>query len=314
MSESAAAPEQPVKKAKARIPKPSWIKIRPASGERYLELKEMLKDLKLATVCQEAQCPNIGECWSGGTATIMLMGEVCTRGCRFCNVKTGNPKGKLDAEEPQKVAYAVSKMNLNYIVLTSVDRDDLEDEGSGHFAKTVSNLKELSPDLIVEVLTPDFKGNRELVRKIVDAKPDVFAHNVETVERLTKRVRDPRAGYQQSLDVLKMVKEMDPSRFTKTSIMLGLGETDEEIRQTLRDLRAIDCDVVTFGQYLQPRKRHLPVESFVTPERFQEWQKEAEGMGFLYVASGPLVRSSYRAGEFFMKGVIEKRRFLKEEI
>lgn len=314
MSEPVPAPEQPVKKAKPRIPKPSWIKIRPASGERYLELKEMLKGLELATVCQEAQCPNIGECWSGGTATIMLMGEVCTRGCRFCNVKTGNPKGKLDLEEPQKVAYAVSKMNLDYVVLTSVDRDDLLDEGSGHFAETVANLKRLTPDLIVEVLTPDFKGNREFVRKIVDAKPDVFAHNVETVERLTKRVRDPRAGYQQSLDVLKMVKEMDPSRFTKTSIMLGLGETDEEIRQTLRDLRNIDCDVVTFGQYLQPKKRHLPVESFITPERFKEWQTEAEEMGFLYVASGPLVRSSYRAGEFFMKGVIEKRRFLKEGI
>lgn len=300
----AVSPKAPRK----RMPKPSWIKMRAPAGERYLQLKEMLKDLKLATVCQEAQCPNIGECWGGGTATIMLMGEVCTRGCRFCNVKTGNPKGKLDLEEPQKVAYAVSQMGLDYVVLTSVDRDDLPDEGSMHFAQTVRRLKSLSPDLIVEVLTPDFKGNETFIANIVDAEPDVFAHNVETVERLTPRVRDRRAGYAQSLRVLEYVKERDESRYTKTSLMLGLGESDEEIRQTLRDLRGVGCDVVTFGQYLQPQKRHLPVEEFVTPEKFREWQTEAESMGFLYVASGPLVRSSYRAGEYFMKGVIEKRK------
>lgn len=296
------------KTARKRLPKPSWIKIRPPSGERYLTLKNMMADLKLATVCQEAQCPNMGECWGGGTATIMLMGEVCTRGCRFCNVKTGNPRGVLDLEEPRKVAWAVSQMELDYIVLTSVDRDDLPDEGSGHFAQTVALLKESAPNLIVEVLAPDFKGNEEFISKIVDAQPDVFAHNVETVERLTPRVRDPRATYQQSLRVLKFVKDVDPTRVTKTSLMLGLGETDDEIRQTLRDLRAIDCDVVTFGQYLQPQKRHLPVEEFVPPEKFRTWQAEAEAMGFLYVASGPLVRSSYRAGEFFMKGMIEKRK------
>ena len=296
------------KAPRKRMPKPSWIKMRAPSGERYMSLKEMFKGLNLATVCQEAQCPNIGECWGGGTATIMLMGEVCTRGCRFCNVKTGNPKGALDLDEPRKVAEAVSQMNLDYLVLTSVDRDDLPDEGSRHFAKTVQLLKEMDPDLIVEVLTPDFKGNQEFISYIVDAAPDVFAHNVETVERLTKRVRDPRAGYRQSLDVLEFVKARDNTRYTKSSIMLGLGETDEEVRQTLRDLREVNCDVVTFGQYLQPQKRHLPVENFVTPERFKEWQAEAEGMGFLYVASGPLVRSSYRAGEFFMKGVIEKRK------
>ena len=299
-----AAPKVPRK----RQPKPSWIKMRAPAGERYMQIKDLLKGLNLATVCQEAQCPNIGECWGGGTATIMLMGEVCTRGCRFCNVKTGNPKGKLDLEEPQKVAYAVSQMGLDYVVLTSVDRDDLPDEGSSHFAKTVVELKQRAPNLIVEVLTPDFKGNEEFISHIVDAEPDVFAHNVETVERLQKRVRDPRAGYAQSLRVLEFVKERDPERFTKTSVMLGLGETDEEVRQTLRDLRAVGCDVVTFGQYLQPQKRHLPVEQFVTPDAFSAWQTEAEGMGFLYVASGPLVRSSYRAGEFFMKGVIEKRK------
>ncbi|MBX7231452.1 MAG: lipoyl synthase [Bdellovibrionales bacterium] len=296
------------KKSTKRLPKPSWIKIRPASGNRYLELKELFRTLNLATVCQEAQCPNIGECWSGGTATIMLMGEVCTRGCRFCNVKTGNPKGKLDLEEPQKVAHAISKMDLDYVVLTSVDRDDLPDEGSGHFASTVKLLKQLSPNLIIEVLTPDFKGQPLFINKIVDAKPDVFAHNVETVERLSARVRDPRASYQQSLSVLAHVKKYDSSRYTKTSLMLGLGETEEEVRQTLRDLRGVDCDVVTFGQYLQPQKRHLPVEEFITPERFAQWQTEAENMGFLYVASGPLVRSSYRAGEFFMRGMIEKNK------
>ncbi len=297
-----------LKTPRKRTPKPSWIKMRAPAGERYLQIKDLLKGLNLATVCQEAQCPNIGECWGGGTATIMLMGEVCTRGCRFCNVKTGNPKGKLDADEPQKVAYAISKMGMDYIVLTSVDRDDLPDEGSQHFAKTVRLLKELSPDLLVEVLTPDFKGNEQFISYIVDAKPDVFAHNVETVERLQTRVRDPRAGYAQSLRVLEFVKERDGTRFTKTSLMLGLGETDEEVRRTLRDLRDVGCDVVTFGQYLQPQKRHLPVEEFVTPEKFEAWQTEAECMGFLYVASGPLVRSSYRAGEFFMKGIIGKRR------
>lgn len=296
------------KSVKSRQPKPSWIKIRPPAGEKYLELKAMMKELNLATVCQEAQCPNIAECWAGGTATIMLMGEVCTRGCRFCDVKTGNPKGVLDSNEPENVATAVSKMGLDYLVLTSVDRDDVDDEGSGHFAKTIQLLKLYDPRLIVEVLTPDFKGNAEFVGKIVKAKPDVFAHNVETVERLTPKVRDPRAGYRQSLNVLEMVKKQDSSRHTKSSIMLGLGETDKEIRQTLQDLIDVGCDVVTFGQYLQPRRRHLAVEEFVTPEKFKEWQQEAEAMGFLYVASGPLVRSSYRAGEFFMKGVIEKQR------
>ena len=301
--------ENSVKKAtRARQPKPSWIKIKPPAGEKYLELKEMMKELNLATVCQEAQCPNIAECWAGGTATIMLMGEICTRGCRFCDVKTGNPKGVLDPNEPENVATAVSKMGLDYLVLTSVDRDDVEDEGSGHFAKTIQLLKLYDPKLIVEVLTPDFKGNPEFVSKIVKAKPDVFAHNVETVESLTPTVRDPRAGYRQSLDVLEMVKKQDSTRYTKSSIMLGLGEKEDEVRQTLQDLIDVGCDVVTFGQYLQPRRRHLKVEEFITPEKFKEWQQEAEAMGFLYVASGPLVRSSYRAGEFFMKGVIEKKR------
>lgn len=310
MSSSEALPKNP----RRRLPKPSWIKMRAPAGERYLQIKDLLKGLNLATVCQQAQCPNIGECWGGGTATIMLMGEVCTRGCRFCNVKTGNPKGKLDLEEPNKVAFAVSKMGLDYVVLTSVDRDDLPDEGSSHFAKTVRIMKELTPNLIVEVLTPDFRGNETFVAYIVDAGPDVFAHNVETVERLQATVRDPRANYTQSLRVLEFVKEYDSERYTKTSLMLGLGETDLEVRQTLRDLRSVGCDVVTFGQYLQPQARHLPVIEFVNPEKFKQWQEEAEAMGFLYVASGPLVRSSYRAGEFFMKGVIEKRRAVSNSV
>lgn len=293
---------------KSALRKPDWLKVRAPSGENYARIKSMLGDLKLATVCQEAKCPNMGECWSGGTATFMLMGEVCTRGCKFCHVKTGNPRGKLDPLEPEKVGYSIAQMNLKYVVITSVDRDDLPDQGSEHFARTIRTIKKLDPDLIVEILTPDFRGQEDLIIGLADAKPDVFAHNVETVERLQKRARDPRANYAQSLRVLELVKKHDPTRYTKTSIMLGLGETDEEILQTLKDLRQIDCDVVTFGQYLQPTKRHLPVESYVTPEKFKEWQQIAESLDFLYVASGPLVRSSYRAGEFFMNGLIEKRR------
>lgn len=292
----------------SRSAKPGWLKVRAPGGENYLRIKDLLGQLKVATVCQEARCPNMGECWGGGTATIMLMGEVCTRGCRFCNVKTGNPRGQIDNEEPDKVGWAIGQMGLEYVVLTSVDRDDLPDQGAGHFARTIEVIKKNDAKVLVEVLTPDFRGERELVAKVVAAKPDVFAHNIETVERLTRRVRDVRAGYKQSLRVLEMVKEMDPTRYTKSSIMLGLGEQKDEVMATLKDLRAVGCDVVTFGQYLQPTPRHLKVESFVTPEEFQEWQKLSEEMGFLYVASGPLVRSSYRAGEFFMKGMIEKRR------
>lgn len=290
----------------SKSPKPEWLKVRAPVGESYRAIKNLVADLKLATVCQEARCPNIAECWQGGTATFMLMGEVCTRGCRFCSVKTGNPKGAIDPDEPQKVGYAISQMGLDYVVLTSVDRDDLPDGGAAHFAKTVKVLKEPQSNLIVEVLTPDFRGHESCISQIVDTQPDVFAHNVETIERLTRRVRDPRAGYAQSLRVLEFVKEQDPSRYTKTSLMLGLGEKDGEVRKTLVDLRNVGCDVVTFGQYLQPTKLKLKVEEFLTPDKFQQWQREAESMGFLYVASGPLVRSSYRAGEFFMKGVIKR--------
>ncbi|HEY8270516.1 MAG TPA: lipoyl synthase [Pseudobdellovibrionaceae bacterium] len=288
------------------IAKPNWLKVKAPTGENYTRIKEMLGDLKLATVCQEAKCPNMGECWAGGTATFMLMGEVCTRGCKFCNIKTGNPRGVLDPLEPEKVGYSIAQMGLEYVVITSVDRDDLPDQGAEHFARTVRTIKELDSNVIVEILTPDFRGMDALITQLAESKPDVFAHNIETVDRLQKYVRDPRATYKQSMHVLELVKKFDPTRFTKTSLMLGLGETDEEILQTLKDLRHIHCDVVTFGQYLQPTQNHLKVEEYVTPEKFQFWQKTAEDLGFLYVASGPLVRSSYRAGEFFMKAMIEK--------
>lgn len=293
--------------------KPKWLKVRAPATESYADLKAMFKELNLATVCQEARCPNIGECWAGGTATIMILGDTCTRGCRFCAVKTGNPRGLTDIKEPEKVGYAVSQMSLDYVVLTSVDRDDLPDDGADHFGRTVETIKANNEKIIVEVLTGDFNGFKDRIQRVVKSQPDVFAHNVETVERLTPLVRDPRAGYRQSLYVLEQVKKMDDSRYTKSSIMLGIGEREAEVMQTLKDLRAVGCDVVTFGQYLQPTKRHLAVDTFITPEEFKRWQEIAEDMGFLYVASGPLVRSSYRAGEFFMKGVIEKQRKSKDE-
>lgn len=298
---------------KPKAPKPSWLKVKAPGGQDYHRIKDMLGKLNLATVCQEARCPNMGECWAGGTATFMLMGEVCTRGCRFCNVKTGNPKGKIDQREPEKVGFSISQMGLTYVVITSVNRDDMEDQGADHFGRTVETIKKNDPELIVEILTPDFQGDVDLINRVVDSKPDVFAHNVETVERLTPSVRDPRATYEQSLEVLAQVKRRDPEMYTKSSLMLGLGEADAEIMQALMDLKKVGCDVVTFGQYLQPSPRHLKVEKYITPEKFQYWKQVAEDMDFLYCASGPLVRSSYKAGEFFMKGVIEKKRKQQQE-
>jgi lipoyl synthase len=294
-----------------RPQRPAWLKVRPPTSQSYFEIKDMLKELKLATVCQEALCPNMEECWGGGTATFMLMGDTCTRACRFCAVKTGNPKGELDSEEPAKVGFAISQMKLDYVVLTSVDRDDLLDQGSDHFARTVETIKLNNPKMIVEVLAPDFSARRELIERLVWARPDVYAHNIETVRELTPTVRDRRSGYDQSLKVLKLIKEIDSTRYTKTSIMLGLGEKDDQVHRALEDLRRVDCDVVTFGQYLAPTKRHarhLPVTEWIHPDKFTYWREVAQKMGFLYVASGPLVRSSYKAGEFFMKGVIEKER------
>lgn len=246
----------------------------------------------------------------------MIMGDTCTRGCHFCHVKTGHPQGYLDASEPDKVAFAIGQMgeDLRYIVITSVDRDDLPDQGAWHFNRTIRAIRLQHPSILIEILTPDFRGQLHLVDIVAQAKPDVFAHNIETVERLQKKVRDPRAGYQQSLSVLSHVKKNFPDMLTKTSIMLGLGEEDKEIEQTLKDLRSIDCDVVTFGQYLQPTAKHLKVEKFYTPEEFTHYQKLAESMGFLYVASGPLVRSSYRAGEYYLSAMIEQKRQVQKEM
>lgn len=300
------------------LPKPRWLKAKPADSENYQRLRDTVRELGLATVCEEARCPNIGECWGGGegetaTATIMIMGDTCTRGCRFCSVKTSRAPPPLDPEEPEKVSTAIVKWGLDYVVLTSVDRDDLDDQGSQHFRQVVQKLKEKKPDLLVEALTPDFQGNEELIHAVATSGLDVYAHNMETVERLTPKVRDHRAKYHQSLGVLKYVKSVT-NCLTKTSIMLGLGETEDELMATLEDLRSIDVDVVTFGQYLQPTKKHLPVKHYVTPEEFGEWQVKAEAMGFKYVASGPLVRSSYKAGEFFLKNYLKEQKEQENDV
>jgi len=291
--------------SKAR--KPEWLKMERPSGERFTQIKQTLRDHDLHTVCEEASCPNLGECWSGrngpGTATFMLMGERCSRGCNFCDVETGGME-PLDEDEPENVARSVTRIGLEYVVLTSVDRDDLPDQGAGHFAQTIREIKRRNSDTLVEVLIPDFQGEPELVAKIIDAEPDVIAHNVETVERLQWPVRDRRAGYEQSLSVLQQVAE-ESSAYAKTSIMLGVGEYDHEVYQTLRDLRSVGVDIVTFGQYLQPSRSHLEVSEFVHPDVFETWRHVAEDeLDFLYCASGPMVRSSYRAGELFIESVL----------
>ncbi len=287
--------------------KPEWFRVRLPSGENYETVRGILKSRQLTTVCEEAHCPNIAECWGGGTATIMLMGDTCTRGCRFCAVTTGNPHKTLDEWEPVKVGEAIGELGLKYVVLTSVCRDDLPDGGAAHFARTVREIRGRHPDIIVEVLMPDFRGDLQAIQAIVESQPQVVGHNIETVERLSPSVRDWRATYRQSLAVLHEVKKLDSTRFTKSSIMLGLGEFDEEVNQTMRDLRAVGVDILTLGQYLQPTRtwRHLPVIEFVRPEKFAEWRRVGEDMGFLYVASGPLVRSSYRAGEFFIERILQ---------
>jgi len=293
-----------------KVRKPDWLKKVVPSGDNYIAIKRKLRELKLSTVCEEAKCPNLGECWGGGegktaTATIMIMGDTCTRGCRFCAVKTSRAPPPLDLDEPRKVAEAVAEWGLDYVVLTSVDRDDIPDQGSGHFAETVEELKRRAPGILVEALTPDFRGEVDLVRRVAQSGLDVYAHNVETVEALQGVVRDRRAGWKQSLSVLAEAKKAG-ARVTKTSIMLGLGEQPEQIHDALRQLRDTGVDVVTFGQYARPTKRHMPVAEYVTPAAFAEWQKVAEAMGFRYVASGPLVRSSYRAGEFYLKSMLEE--------
>lgn len=286
-----------IKSSKAdsqRLKKPDFLRMRVRHSPKYESVKDIVKQHRLATVCEEAKCPNISECWSAGTATIMLMGEVCTRACRFCSVNTGNPKGWLDAEEPENTAKAVQLMGLSYVVLTSVNRDDLPDGGAGHYAKTIKEVKRLNPDTGVEALTPDFLGLESAIDTLLDSGLDVFAQNVETVKRLTHPVRDPRAGYEQTLDVLKYAAQTSDV-ITKTSLMLGLGETDDELLECMDDLRNASVDVLTLGQYLQPTKNHLPVERFVTPDEFERYREWGLKKGFKEVVSGVFVRSSYRA-------------------
>ncbi|KAK3371945.1 lipoic acid synthetase mitochondrial precursor [Podospora didyma] len=296
---------------------PEWLKTPiPSAGTNpnYAKIKADLRGLNLHTVCEEARCPNIGECWGGSnkasaTATIMLMGDTCTRGCRFCSVKTNRNPAPLDPHEPENTAEALARWGLGYVVLTSVDRDDLADGGANHFAETIRRIKHKKPTLLVEALTGDFMGDLDQVRIVAESGLDVYAHNVETTEGLTPYVRDRRATFRQSLKVLEHVKAVKgkDNIITKTSIMLGLGETDEELWETLRELRKVDVDVVTFGQYMRPTKRHLKVEKYVTPEQFELWRQRALDMGFLFCASGPLVRSSYKAGEAFIENVLKKR-------
>jgi lipoyl synthase len=287
--------------AHERLPKPKWLRIVNRTTPAYSRVKEQVVEHRLATVCEEAKCPNIAECWSHGTATIMLMGSVCTRACRFCAVDTGNPHGWLDKDEPANTANTVALMNLDYVVLTSVNRDDLVDGGAQHYADSVRAIKMRCPTTKIEALTPDFQGVEKDIAILLDSGLDVFAQNVETVERLTHPVRDNRAGYWQTLNVLAFAKKYRPQVLTKTSLMLGLGETDEEIIKTMDDLRAQNVDILTLGQYLQPTKNHLPVRRYVTPEQFLEFRDIGLQKGFFEVASGPLVRSSYRADRIFKR-------------
>jgi len=311
------APERVVL-GNAKTPRlPPHLKTTIPSGGSYAKIKKDLRGLNLHTVCEEARCPNIGDCWGGGakegvsdaeskrlaTATIMLMGDTCTRGCRFCSVKTSRAPPPLDPNEPENTAEAISRWGLGYIVLTSVDRDDLIDSGAHHFASTIQKIKQKAPHILVEALTGDFAGNMEQVSLVAKSGLDVYAHNIETVEALTPFVRDRRATFRQSLKVLQRAKK-EGVRVTKTSIMLGVGENEEQVLDALKDLRNVDVDVVTFGQYMRPTKRHMKVDRYVDPAEFDRWKKVAEDMGFLYVASGPLVRSSYKAGEYFIENVL----------
>jgi lipoic acid synthetase len=288
-------------------PKPPWLKVRAPGGPRFAELKATFRSLDLHTVCEEAHCPNVGECWSEGTATVMLLGDTCTRGCRFCAVTTGQPRGAVDVREPEHVARALSKMPLQYVVMTMVDRDDLLDGGAEHVSRTVRRLKELRPDMLVETLVGDFGGHRSAVETTVDAGPDVWAHNIEVVPRLQRSIRDVRCGYEQSLGVLRWAKERSTKTLTKSSIMVGIGETDDEVLETMRDLRGAGVDVVTLGQYLRPSSKHAAVERYVEPERFGAFAREGKAMGFAFVASGPLVRSSYKAAEVFVRSTLLAR-------
>ncbi|HEY1726904.1 MAG TPA: lipoyl synthase [Candidatus Baltobacteraceae bacterium] len=279
--------------------KPPWLKVRLPSGEQYENVLGKVKRLDLHTVCQEARCPNLAECWGAGTATIMILGDTCTRGCHFCAVKTGNPRGEVDWLEPKRVAEAVAEMGWKYLVLTAVDRDDLADGGASIFANTVRMIRKIAPDAKVECLTGDFAGDLAALDIVLEAQPEVLAHNLETVRRLQKKVRDRRATYEQSLAILRHAKQSEKVRYTKTSLMLGLGENDNEIEQAMDDAREAGVDIFTLGQYLQPTKRHLLVEEFVTPEKFDRLRVLGQSKGFRQVVSSPLSRSSYHAEQAF---------------
>ncbi|KAF2109584.1 Lipoic acid synthetase-like protein [Lophiotrema nucula] len=299
---------------------PEWLKTPlPAGNENFKRIKRDLRGLNLSTVCEEARCPNIGDCWGGSsksaaTATIMAMGDTCTRGCRFCAVKTSKTPPPLDPHEPENTAEALRRWGLGYVVITTVDRDDLVDGGAHHFAEIIRKIKQKTPTTLVEALTGDYGGDLEMVTHVARSGLDVFAHNLETVESLTPYVRDRRANFRQTLAVLKAAKEAKPDLITKTSIMLGLGEKDDELLHALKELRKHDVDVVTFGQYMRPTKRHMAVHEYVTPDQFELWRQRALDMGFLYCASGPLVRSSYKAGEAFIENVLKKRASKRNEM
>ena len=279
------------------LPKrPDWLKVRIPAGPRYIELKNMMRDMELHTVCEEARCPNIGECWGHGTATFMILGDVCTRACRYCAVTSGKPQ-TLDLGEPKRVAEAVQRMGLRHAVVTSVDRDDLEDGGASLFAATIRKIHELNPDCAVEVLTPDFQGNESQLATVMEARPEIFNHNIETVQRVFRRVRTGRSRYAVSTELLRKAKEMFPDGLTKSGLMVGLGETREEIVDTMRDLRGADVDILTIGQYLRPTPKHAPIDRYYHPDEFASLRQEGLALGFSHVESGPLVRSSYHAHE-----------------
>ncbi len=291
------------------LKKPDWFKIKLNQGERFQTIDGLVEKHRLSTVCKEARCPNIYECWNSGTATFMLMGDTCTRACKFCHIKSGNPKKRLDNSEPTKISESVRTLGLSYVVLTSVNRDDLDDEGAQHFAKTVSAIKNLNPEIFVEALTPDFRRTQERsIQTMIDSGVDVLAHNVETVRRLVPFIRDARCHHDLSLRFHRISKQLKFNLITKSSMMLGLGESKEEVLECMRELRDHDVDVVTLGQYLQPTKNHHPVVRYVHPDEFKAYEDEGLKMGFEFVASGPMIRSSYRAGEFFIQNKLKKRK------
>ena len=294
-------PEKAHRPDTAQPKKPDWIRVKAPGGKGYADTRRIMRENNLVTVCEEAGCPNVGECWGQGHATMMIMGEVCTRACTFCNIATGRPPEGLDAFEPGRVAHAVEKLGLNHVVITSVDRDDIEDGGADHFARTIRAVRHRSPDTTIEILTPDFlKCDPSVLETVVEARPDVFNHNLETVPGLYPEVR-PGARYFHSLRLLQRVKELDPMMFTKSGIMVGLGEDKQAVLQVMDDMRAADIDFLTIGQYLQPTPKHHAIDRFVTPEEFAAYEKAAYGKGFLTVSATPLTRSSYHAGDDFQR-------------